>query len=719
MKRKHFITALFLGGILSLSAQKLTPEDLYNVEKVTALTGASQAQQDELLEALRIRKDSIDTTERISYKVFDKAYHVQLQEVLTQEQQLKVYQAIVTDSLVQAKLEGLSLVKKIANFPKDYAKKIQDTLDGFAYDFAFIATRYQFQLEEKSRRKKVLRNEYNAYAKIQIGALNTSEKAWKKAKKSCKGLPKEAQQLFKDYHFYRALSEQDSQYQEAIQEMSQTTPFDTMLLDVANRISKSSVQKSQNYQKQNKEAQNKILEAYSAQIYQDLQVRSANLESLATKNTSVSLTALIKETVSNLPEEALVAEEAMTVDSLNVQKQLNVLSESYDFRQYPKVYIPVLDKKLEKFAYDLTLLDVQYPEHSNAKTSKKSQLKKEYTHYFKNNKKALLSVEKMLKKQVKVCKVLTEEERELYKTYHFYLELGNGGVTEDLAQAEKETKTAEFKMLLDVLAACQAERTIKNIAAVRKQDSITKKEVKKQYTQLIAEELYARAKALEMLSPSELEDFNPVATSQDVIETEESKREQREIAQQKEKEATEKERFYKKAEKAGLNEEKTVAVWTLLEEKKAALEAIKASRKAEKSSVGFDFSEASSNRTNGEIKKEFAEKLSKTLTQKEYAKLLGSNFKKKAEKDAGKELKGILEGYSLTEEQEKELSKKVLQYHLNKLVTGAYYSYNKKLNKQKQSVLRYRYEKDYIALMKSYDVEITQKKKANNTMFQW
>ncbi|MFD0989791.1 hypothetical protein ACFQ1R_06770 [Mariniflexile jejuense] len=179
---------------------------------------------------------------------------------------------------------------------------------------------------------------------------------------------------------------------------------------------------------------------------------------------------------------------------------------------------------------------------------------------------------------------------------------------------------------------------------------------------------------------------------------------------------TELEVLVERAKKAGLDNDRIIKFLDLIKQKEAALLEIKNSSKDE--SI-YGILESPMQKTNTEVKMEFAKNLANLISKEEYLSILEEEIKQAATKEATKEMNNVLKAHELTDDQKKKVYALIAHYYLNQSVTKAYYLYDKKLKEQKLSALRFYFEKNYKKLMESFGIELGISKKVDTNTFQY
>lgn len=172
-----------------------------------------------------------------------------------------------------------------------------------------------------------------------------------------------------------------------------------------------------------------------------------------------------------------------------------------------------------------------------------------------------------------------------------------------------------------------------------------------------------------------------------------------------------------RAKKAGLDDDRIAKFLDLIVQKEKDFLDIKNSSKDE--SV-YGLLESPMQKTNTEVRMEFAKNLANLISKEEYLLILEDEISKQVGKFTEKEMIEVLKAHQeLTREQKQKVYALMTQYYLNESVTKAYYVYDKKLKTQKLSALRFYFEKNYKKLMASFGIELGTSKKADMNTFQY
>ncbi|WP_303315440.1 hypothetical protein Q4Q34_15185 [Flavivirga abyssicola] len=171
-----------------------------------------------------------------------------------------------------------------------------------------------------------------------------------------------------------------------------------------------------------------------------------------------------------------------------------------------------------------------------------------------------------------------------------------------------------------------------------------------------------------------------------------------------------------KAIEAGLDENRTQQLISLVKNKNLAIEENKTKKIA---STFSDLFQDSTYDTRKAIIAQFGRDVSGMLSKKEFAIIFADRFRATAKKDTKEQLASIFKTHKLNKEQQQKVHELVYGYFLNKAIANVYYKHQGLLKKQKLSVLRYRFEKNYLELMTSFDIKIDHPTKADDRTYKW
>lgn len=183
----------------------------------------------------------------------------------------------------------------------------------------------------------------------------------------------------------------------------------------------------------------------------------------------------------------------------------------------------------------------------------------------------------------------------------------------------------------------------------------------------------------------------------------------------KQKEIDLKDDIQRKCEKAGLDEETSNKVLSLVLKRERDLRELNARRK----NGSEELFENASVKSKKQVKIEFSKNLSAVISRSEFAAIFKDTFKEVILAKTSQQLAKITTSHELGEEQLAKIESIVQRYFFGRETTEAYYAFDSALKKQKISGLRYHFEKDYKALMQEFGIEVAPASGANSRTFEW
>lgn len=179
-------------------------------------------------------------------------------------------------------------------------------------------------------------------------------------------------------------------------------------------------------------------------------------------------------------------------------------------------------------------------------------------------------------------------------------------------------------------------------------------------------------------------------------------------------------KFYENAKKAGLSEEKILALITIIDERNAVFADLNAKRKL--SGLRFAIQDLGALYTYkfGEARDYYAKKIADLINYNQYAYFIIDDYRDQANESANVELKKVVEKKKdLTANQQMKLYELFFNYNINQLLNTAYYSYDKTLQKPKLSSLRFTFEKEFANICKEYNINNSISTGKTSNGFQW
>lgn len=183
---------------------------------------------------------------------------------------------------------------------------------------------------------------------------------------------------------------------------------------------------------------------------------------------------------------------------------------------------------------------------------------------------------------------------------------------------------------------------------------------------------------------------------------------------------TTKERFYENVRKSGLTESKADELLKIIEERNLILKDLDAKKKQADAPYSIQDPGTLYNFKINNARTYYARKINSLLTYKEYAEFTAEDYRSEAHENAKIEYEQLINNNTtLTEKQKKELYTFIYNYHLNQLLTTAYYSFDKTQQKPKLGILRFNFEKEFKKRCKEYNIKIQESSGENTNGFEW
>jgi len=381
-----------------------------------------------------------------------------------------------------------------------------------------------------------------------------------------------------------------------------------------------------------------------------------------------------------------------------------------DTYPFPKEYAKLIEETLYDFNYKKEFTVQKYKYDKESRELAYQSIDAAQKKWVSNQIQLIKTAKYSWKKTILKCPELPDVNRTAYISYHFYLQLLKKGAP--IQHAFANTRITELKSSKDLqsiinsIIDCRAELYLSYDTRFENLDSISKNEAKKVIVLEVSNKLNNKLENTKDLYLNGIE----YKTGSKAIAA--AKKQQEKSNKTKELEI-----LNSKAVKIGLTQAQIDKLVLSLERKDAAIAALKNHKKNSDLSTLF---ETTPSKTKSEILKEFSKELTEILSKKEFAALFGDGFRPIAKKKASKEFQEITTKYKqLDQDQKQELYKIIILYYFNIEITNAYYKSKSTLRKQKLSVLRYRFEKEYITLMESFDIKIKTSQKTDNRTFQW
>lgn len=185
-------------------------------------------------------------------------------------------------------------------------------------------------------------------------------------------------------------------------------------------------------------------------------------------------------------------------------------------------------------------------------------------------------------------------------------------------------------------------------------------------------------------------------------------------------ESVTKQRFYDSAKQAGLTETKTDELLKIIAERNQVLQDLDTKKKQSHAPYSIQDPGTLYNFKINNARNYYARKINVLLTYKEYCNFAVENYIDEARANAKMEYQPLIKNNKdLNENQKKKISDFIFNYHLNLLLTTAYYSYDKTLQKPKLGILRFNFEKDFKKICNEYNIKTSNGGEGNRNGFEW
>lgn len=389
----------------------------------------------------------------------------------------------------------------------------------------------------------------------------------------------------------------------------------------------------------------------------------------------------------------------------NVDSKLSKLLLDYKF---PKNYEKTLETKIAEFEYNKTNLNFKYAKDLDTKNKKIDSLKVAFEEWTQTQTKTSKKAEKHWNATFTKHNLDEEIHKKNFINYHFYIGLENPTQYETL-QIEQLAKSKNLKNSVNTIAKNETQRVLERCTNIKKLDSVAFNYAGKALYK------HLKSKTLEKLNSRAV-----IKLTRDsggyclyALEVVNIKQEERKAK----KSAKKNETFVKNAIAAGINEDIANTILDLIQKRKTDLKALKNnSNDTESLSELF---ENTARKTKSEIKKEFAQDLAQLVDRTQFAKLFNAQFIDIVTNKTQERMVSLKAEYKLKKDQETKISKMIKTFYFNQEISKAYYSFDKKLKKQKLSALRFRFEKKFKELMSSFNLKANPAKKLDEATFLW
>lgn len=178
--------------------------------------------------------------------------------------------------------------------------------------------------------------------------------------------------------------------------------------------------------------------------------------------------------------------------------------------------------------------------------------------------------------------------------------------------------------------------------------------------------------------------------------------------------------FYKNAKRAGLKEEIFNELVKTIDERNRVIADYDVKRRRYNAPYSIQDPGVFYTYKIDQAQKYYAKKIKELITYEQYGHFTAVNFREEAEQKTKEEFEQILQGNpNLTQEQKEKLHKLIYGYHLNLLMTTAYYNYDKTLQKAKQGAMTFGFEKKLTETCKEMNIKMDKMNKSSANNFQW
>lgn len=178
--------------------------------------------------------------------------------------------------------------------------------------------------------------------------------------------------------------------------------------------------------------------------------------------------------------------------------------------------------------------------------------------------------------------------------------------------------------------------------------------------------------------------------------------------------------FYKNAKSAGLTPEKTNELLKIIDERNVVIANFIAKRERYNAPFNVQDPWVMYNYKIDQAQKYYAKKIKDLLTYEQYGHFVVVNFREEAEEKTKEEFQQLIDSNpSLTKDQKEKMFQLIYGYHMNLVLTTAYYNFDKTLQKAKQGALSFGFEKKFAETCKEFNIKIDKMNKSSANNFQW
>jgi hypothetical protein len=178
--------------------------------------------------------------------------------------------------------------------------------------------------------------------------------------------------------------------------------------------------------------------------------------------------------------------------------------------------------------------------------------------------------------------------------------------------------------------------------------------------------------------------------------------------------------FYQNASIAKLQEKKISALLKIIDQRNRTITRYHSKRNQHSPAFAVQHPELMYDYKIEQLQKFYAKKISTLLSYNEYCVFVAKDYKTDAEENTKFEFSQLVESYpDLTSEQKAKLFKILFDYHLNLILISNYYYFDTSLQKSKNGVLTFQFEKKLEETCKELKIKIDKLKDIKSSIYQW
>lgn len=186
-----------------------------------------------------------------------------------------------------------------------------------------------------------------------------------------------------------------------------------------------------------------------------------------------------------------------------------------------------------------------------------------------------------------------------------------------------------------------------------------------------------------------------------------------------ETDAEAKQKFFDKAKKAGIPDEKVNQILVFISKRGEELRALTAENKKANSTYSILEPGEQYSAKMRIVRNRYAKLINTSMTYPQFGAMMVDDFRDQGHENSKLEFMQLIRSNpGLTKEQQVKLYDTIYNFHLNELLTTSYLSFDQTLQKPKLGSLRFEFEKTFASLCKEYNIKTASSNDANNS-FQW